>query len=177
MLWNWLIPCTSPHLLPATSPREGMLWGSGALPASGTRAFEEEEVAREGWLAQSSGSLRVTPRSHPRDAVLGRGDVLSNTTPLCTATGAQHQACTAPLATPKLPEELFDFHHSSSHTGQTRRAQSPLFTHQESLLPGQHWDGAGRPQPWHRCALQGHRKIRLWDLTASSCLANTSATH
>lgn len=61
MLWNWLIPCSSPHLLPGTGPRDGMLWGSGALPASGTRAFEEEEVAREGWLAQSSGSLHVTP--------------------------------------------------------------------------------------------------------------------
>lgn len=63
---------------------------------------------------------------HPRDAALGRSDVSSSTTPLCTATGAQHQACTAPLATPKLPEELFDFHRPSSHTGQTRRAESAL---------------------------------------------------
>ena len=66
----------------------------------------------------------------PRDAALGCGDVSSSVTLLCTIMGAQHQACTALLATPKLPEGLLHFHRASSHTGRTQRVQSLLLAHQ-----------------------------------------------
>lgn len=66
------------------------------------------------------------PPLSPWDAVLGHGDVSGSAASLCTATGARHQAGIAPLATPKLPEGLLDFHCTSLRTGQSQHAQSLL---------------------------------------------------
>ena len=87
------------------SPGEGMLWGSGALPASGTKALEEV-----GDLPKAH-TFTHQPRSRPgmpRSAV-----VTCRAAPCC-------QAGTALLATPKLPGGRLRVRGASSHTGQSQ---------------------------------------------------------
>jgi len=82
-----------------------MLWGSGALPASGTKALEEVGDLPK---AHTFTHQPRSPPGMPRSAV-----VTCRAAPCC-------QAGTALLATPKLPGGRLRVRGASSHTGQSQ---------------------------------------------------------